>query len=667
MRNSFLFLSILLIGLSNVILAQENVSICEIQGPGAISQYDGQVVITKGIVTADFQADDQLSGFFIQDDLCDLGRPSSKGLFVYTGSNPEVIEIGDEVEVVAEVKEFFDLTELTDIASLNILSSNNSFETVELSLPLSRRADLEFYEGMHVQFAQDLFVTDHFNLARFGELSLCSVNILPIPTQIVDPNDSQVDGTNYEGSSNVQAIWNQQENNERNYIVMDDGSTRSSPSPTPYINPAKGTLTAGSKVQDLTGILSYSFDEYRLHPTQAPSIENADRAELISFSGETPEMIKMCAFNVLNYFTTLDVWGATTEQELERQTNKLVNALEYIGADVYGLMEIENNGSEAYSALLAAFNARIGNGNYKALDASDPGTFNTKSVIFYNANTVEPVGDLYATDPVQFERPSLAQVFRPAGESKGEFLFMVNHLRFKGCDGATGTNEDQNDGQACFNERRKNQVSAVIDLVERIQDQTGVDVHYIMGDMNAYYQEDPIDLFRDNGFVSYFDAEDFSYVFRGEWGALDHAMLNDEAMELTYAGQILRINSMEPRFLDYQDDNEPFYQDDFYRSSDHDPVIIWIPYDRLLSSPEIEQDDKLPTVYPNPSEGLLNIEFEGDESTIHAITISNLEGKEIDSISTTALRANFSDLPSATYLINIQTSEFSLTLPWVKQ
>src|SRR3954469_7564526 len=38
--------------------------ITAVQGPGALSPFDGQTVTVRGVVTADFQGDNELKGFF---------------------------------------------------------------------------------------------------------------------------------------------------------------------------------------------------------------------------------------------------------------------------------------------------------------------------------------------------------------------------------------------------------------------------------------------------------------------------------------------------------------------------------------------------------------------------------------------------------------------------
>lgn len=648
------------------LLAQQELTICDIQGFGAESPYDGETVKTRGVVTANFSDSDALRGFFLQDDQCDLGRPGSKGIFVFTGSSPLTVSIGDFVEITGEVSEFFSLTELSDVTELNLLATNANFQYYTIELPLTRRSELENFENMMVRFEQKLYVTDHFNLSRFGELRLSSDGVRPIPTQLIDPNDADPAGTSASGAGNVNAVRVQEEVNNNNYITLDDGSTVSNPRPVPYLDPSTGTLTAGSSIENLQGVLSYSFDEYRIHPVDEVLFDYKEREERLQFTPEAPLTIGICAFNVLNYFTSLGEWGAQSESELERQTNKIVNALTAINADVFGLMEIENNGDEAYSNLLQALNEALGEQVYMALNNETPGNFRTKNVIFYNSNTVEPVGPLFATDAVQFERPSLGQVFKPLGEDEGEFLFVANHLRFKGCDGATGLNQDQNDGQACYNQRRKEQAAALVDFIADIQSQTGVGPAFILGDMNAYYQEDPIDLLRANGYESIMQEDEYSFVFQGEYGALDHAMANGKGIEKVFAQQILRINSTEPRFLDYADDNLDFYQNNMYRSSDHDPVILWLDLDKLLDSNERELRASIPALYPNPASSDLFLDLPDGWQT-QSLQVLDLNGRVLIEPGLRDEVIDIKDLSPGTYILRIHGLKKILGLPFVKK
>ncbi|MBN2364928.1 MAG: DUF4623 domain-containing protein [Calditrichaeota bacterium] len=100
------------------------VTIAEIQltsdslaGP---SPLEGDTVRTSGLVTGVGS-----QGFFLQD------APGGwNGVYVYTGSVPTV-QRGDDITIIAEVDEYYDLTELKNIVSLNINSSGNILPAAE--------------------------------------------------------------------------------------------------------------------------------------------------------------------------------------------------------------------------------------------------------------------------------------------------------------------------------------------------------------------------------------------------------------------------------------------------------------------------------------------------------------------------------------------------------
>ena len=69
----------------------------------------------------------------------------------------------------------------------------------------------------------------------------------------------------------------------------------------------------------------------------------------------------------------------------------------------------------------------------------------------------------------------------------------------------------------------------------------------------------------------------YSYSFGGLSGSLDHVLLNDAALERATGADIWEINAEESIALEYSRYNYHgtlFYDDDVYRSSDHDPVVV---------------------------------------------------------------------------------------------
>ncbi|WP_232460744.1 Gldg family protein [Thermococcus barossii] len=130
------------------------VSIQEIQSnttDGDASAYEGKLVLTRGVVT--FVAS---NGFAIQN-----GTGPWSGIWVYTGSAPDV-EVGDLVEVQAEVDEYYGFTELNyrntdaDKRDIRILGSTEVPSPVVLP---TGNVSQEKWEGVLVEI-RDVKVID---------------------------------------------------------------------------------------------------------------------------------------------------------------------------------------------------------------------------------------------------------------------------------------------------------------------------------------------------------------------------------------------------------------------------------------------------------------------------------------------------------------------------
>ena len=140
---------------------------------------------------------------------------------------------------------------------------------------------------------------------------------------------------------------------------------------------------------------------------------------------------------------------------------------------------------------------------------------------------------------------------------------------------------DLNDGQGCYNAQRLAQASQLINgfMPQVIAAAVDSDV-LVIGDLNAYGKEDPIELFADAGVadqIARFNGDEgYSYVFDGESGYLDHALANSSmAAQITGANE-WHINADEPFVIDYNTEFKPqdLYTNGPYKASDHDPVVI---------------------------------------------------------------------------------------------
>ncbi|WP_213611466.1 ExeM/NucH family extracellular endonuclease [Pseudoalteromonas sp.] len=582
----------------------------DIQGEGNASPLVNTQVELEGIVTADFQADDQLKGFFVTSLEADIDNNplTSEGVFVYFNSID--VNVGDHVRIKGIVEEYFDATQIGNVSQVTVCDTGLSTTPTTITLPVTQVSDLEAYEGMLVSLEQPLVVTNNYGLGRYGELELATERLYQ-GTQIALPGEA----ANAVESENV-----------KKKILLDDGSTRQNRDPIAYPAPglsAENTLRAGDTVNTVTGVLGYSFSNYRIHPTVTPQFIATNPRE------NAPELapeadLRIASFNVLNYFNGDGQGGgfptsrgADSEAELIRQQAKLVSAISAIQADVIGLMEIENDGFGEFSAIATLVNAlndadTANQYAYVDFGVDKVGTDAITTALIYRADKVEQVGTAAITTDAPFDysnRAPIAQSFKSLSTDE-VFTVAVTHLKSKGgCGSASGGNADQNDGQACWNEIRVAGANAFADWLATKP--TGIDDEDIIliGDMNAYALEDPMRALADKGYknvVAELDGDTlaYSYTFAGRLGSLDHAVATPSLLNKVVAATKWNINADEPISLDYNVEfksntqQASLYSADAYRASDHDPVIIDI---KSAPAPIPTPDPQPPVLEPEQS------------------------------------------------------------------
>jgi len=557
--------------------------LADVQGAGATSPLAGQNVEIEAVVTADYSGTNGFNGFFVQQPDAQRRRlPGvSEGLFVYA---PGVTaRAGDLVHLVGKVEEKYGQTQLT-LATNGIAScaSGNSVTPIDVTLPVADAKALSAYEGMLVRLPQTLTVSETYELGRYGSL-LLSNGRLPLPTNVAPPANGAV----------AQAAAN-----ALNRIVLDDGSNQQNPASVRYPAPglsAANPVRAGYTVSGVQGVLETRYNAWRLQPVPgaaAPAFNAATNPRAGAPTRHAQADVRVASFNVLNYFNGDGKGagfddptnrGAKTQAEFERQEAKIVAAIRAINADVVGLMEIENDGYGELSAIRRLTTQLGADWRYVDPGVSKLGSDAITVAIVYNSRTVEPVG-IPATLAIDNKnRQPLARSFRRIGGTQN-FTVVVNHLKSKGCTGATGKDTDQRDGQSCWNPTRVRAAGLIADWLATSP--TGVaDVgKLLIGDLNSYAKEDPVVLLADKGYadmVEKFIGKDaYSYVYSGESGYIDHALATSGLAERVRAVHEWHINADEPIALEYSfayksaDQQQTFYAPDAYRSSDHDPVLV---------------------------------------------------------------------------------------------
>ncbi|MCU1537469.1 MAG: hypothetical protein JWP82_1820 [Humibacillus sp.] len=587
-------------------------SIPTIQGSGANAAVTGAVT-TRGVVVGDYEgASPALRGFYLQDPVGDGNPATSDGIFVFEGSNANTVKPGDVVTVSGTVSENQGQTQVS-VGSVTVCGTGTVAPT-DVTFPVASETTLEQYEGMLVRLPQTLTVTEHFQLGRFGQVTLSQGGRLPQPTNVVAPGAAAIA---------LQAA------NDLRKIVLDDATQAQNPDPIPFARDgapltASNTLRGGDTATATVGVMTYTWggataspNAYRirtinaltgfvdfvaanLRPTAAPAV------------GGTTRVVGM---NLLNFFNTLDVAGincrsgvsgdpidcrgANTAAEFDRQWRKTVAAVSGTRADVVAFMEMENDGygpDSAESFLVDRLNDRDGAGTWAFIDADarsgevdSLGDDAIKVGMLYKPAKVTPVGRTAVLNSVEFvnggdnaprNRASLAQAFRD-NVTGGIFVGVANHFKSKG---SACAQPDTGDGQANCNAVRVRAAQLLADWLATDPTGTGDPDVLILGDLNSYAKEDPITTLQAKGYTNLIErfngAEAYSYAFDGQWGYLDHALGTASLTRQVTGVRDWHINADEPSVLDYNTEFktpgqlESLYAPDEFRISDHDPVVV---------------------------------------------------------------------------------------------
>ncbi|WP_299009099.1 extracellular exonuclease ExeM [uncultured Shewanella sp.] len=502
-------------------------------------------VTIKGVVTA--RGESLFKGFYLQDVEGDGLSETSDGIFVYLNeAAPNTIQPGVEVCVQGLVKEYYGLTQIDikDDKKMEVGEQGEILAATAFYVSEGESLDeaLERFEGMNVKLdlASEMKVTRNFSFdydSYRNNMVLSHKAPLMKPTQVYP-------------ALSEEAIALAEANSKNQLIVESD--FKADAGVVPYFdnfNAETGYIRIGDQLVNLEGVISYSYDQYRLVATntlvETDFIHLDDRLE--TPSAATLGDIRVASFNVLNFFNdaidgdanpTGSNRGAESEEEMILQRTKIVNALLAMNADIVGLMEIENNGfgeNSAIQHLLTALNSELDEEDqYQFIEIADSDKYDGKYLgsdaiavgLLYRSAKVTPEGEAFVIEtPEQhaaegivsrgegddaennpaydkYQRHSLGQTFLVNDEP---LTVVVNHLKSKGSacleDWIAGEDEaDPADLQGRCNEFRVSAATVIGEALKTIEGDI-----LVIGDMNAYGLEDPIRVLTD------FDASTSSH------------------------------------------------------------------------------------------------------------------------------------------------------------
>jgi predicted extracellular nuclease len=569
--------------------------IFEIQGNGSTSPYAGQGIATSDNTVTVVGVD----GFFMQtpDARDDADADTSNGIFVFTGGLPSVA-VGDQVDVAGSVTEFFDFTEFAFGSSVSVTSSANALpaatvfdEIVPSPDPMAPSCAIEFecYEGMLVQITGGTVTSSN---QRFNVDPIAEVHITAAGTRTY-----REPGIEFPGLTGYPE-W--------------DGNPEVFELDPDKLGLPNQIIPAGSSF-DATGVIGYEFGGYELWPseltvTPAP-LPVAVRAR------EVAEMT-VGALNLFRLFDDIDdvpieVRDPDTDELLTTTDDAVVDSDEYArrltkfsayirgvmdAPDVLAVSEVESlKVLQDLADLIAADDATVNYTPYLE-EGNDVGGID---VGFLVRDTVEvdAVTQLGRYEILTYDgkllndRPPLLLEGRQVADDS-DFPIAVISIH-----GRSLSSIDSASNGERVRQKRLEQSQYVAQQTQLLQD-ANPDINLVVaGDFNAYEFSDSYvhvtgfmkgdvtpseDLVcetnpcTDNVSPDLLDqvlmidaGERYSFIFRGNAQALDHALTSTGLDELVRDFQFGRGNSDAAVDL-INDDSTPL------RSSDHDGLVLFL-------------------------------------------------------------------------------------------
>lgn len=472
------------------------------------------------------------------------------------------------------MKRFFYTFIILTIAISNIFAEK---EVIKLTWPDDFK-NASQYVGKTIELNQTLYVTNIYDWNESGSITLSSKRLMS-PTEVALPGSAEY--------RNIVA------ENEFDQLILSDGSNKQYPNPRPWTGD-KDYIRTGAYTNKVLGVFTIeSYKDmkygYTITPIEKPVFEGNERPTKVTELGDYD--IKVCGFNLKIYIATEwdGDYGPASAAEAEKQHAKIVKALAAIDADVFGLVEVQQ-GQVALEKLANALNALDPSAQYEYINDGTQvyGTY-TKAGYLYKASKVKPIRQLQSNDTGVKHRKK-AQGFEILATG-ARFIYMINHFKAKSGKGS-GDNADKGDGQSTYNGDRVREATAIVTFAKSCTSYFGDEDVLIMGDLNAYSLEDPIRIFTDANYtnlIKKFEGEKgYSYSYRGTVGCLDHALANEAIKSQVTGCEVFHINADEASVFGYDGYS---YQNNMYRSSDHDPVVVGLKLNISTPTESINMND----------------------------------------------------------------------------
>ncbi len=538
------------------------IAIGQVQGTGAQSQLLGQTVTVEGVVS---QRDGSAGGWFVQD-AGDGDEASSDAILVADSQAAAAIQPGDRVRVRGVVVEQ-PIGRASRTALEQVQVQRLGRGVVEPVAVTGAVQDWERLEGMTLRFDAPLLLADSGDLDKHGRVLASVGERLWQPAERAEP-----------GSDAQRAVV---ADNARRQLWLEANDVTGAAWPA-----GLAQARSGSRLDGVTGVLDQAQSGYRLRLAATPTLQAAARPQ----PPQVPGDFRIAALNLENLFNgdghgggfpTLR--GARTPAELSAQLAKHVATINGLGADIVALMELENDGYGADSSiatLVDALNAGGGGANWRFVDTGKgPGDNAIRVGLIYRNDRVRAQGRPATMEGGPFgphSRAPIAQAFVPLKDGRVDgatFVVVANHFKSKGCSEAEGADRDQGDGAACWNATRTQSARVLAHFVLANPTGYGRALTLLVGDFNAYARESPLRTLEEDGWRDAFAVagvdSPYSYVYDGQLGRLDHALLSPGLAQRLRGAAEWHSNADEPDSAGYRAGGPGPW-----RSSDHDPLLL---------------------------------------------------------------------------------------------
>jgi predicted extracellular nuclease len=526
-------------------------SIAAVQGDAYKSPMAGEQVTVQGVVTLIQQG----QGFYMEESGSDADGQASNAVFIQHTQPHPGIKKGALVSVQGKVTELGEsrdtLTALSDTTDLVVCSAGNALPLTDISLPLDGPGR-EALEGMRVLIDDKLVVTGVYQFDQ-GKFTLSANGVQYTPTELVQPGPAT---------------------NE----LMAKNRAAALPVLLPQDLKSPALVVNGTSTDRLTGVMAHDKRGKRL---TIQSVSDFSAAQINQPAISPPDTLRIVGMNLHNYFNGDGKGlgfptrrGAETIEAFQQQRNRIGAAIGVLDPHVIAVMELENDGFGPHSA--AQDLIQLANGvSHKPWAVTRPLDDNTGSDqiavgIFYRSDRLKAIGPAQTLEGDAFRRSRQpqAQLFQqiPDGET---LLIVINHLKSKGSCPESGVDANQNDGQGCWNDMRRVAAKKMSAWAKQLAASMGTENTLILGDMNAYRNEDPIGSIRDAGFTELMERNSlptYSFVYAGQRGTLDYAFSSDALLGKVQKAYIWNVNAAFPAKVALPQPWLGF--------SDHDPVVV---------------------------------------------------------------------------------------------